>query len=101
MEDWNGDGKEDARDVYEYHEFLNETDQEIGHGGSSRGGSSRGGSSSGGSSSGGMFKVVVGVCVGIVVLALLLGVAIPGAVIELLLKIILIAGLLTLLFKKK
>ena len=96
MEDWNGDGKEDARDVYEYHEFLNETDQEIGHGGSSRGGSS-----SGGSSSGGMFKVVVGVCVGIVVLALLLGVAIPGAVIELLLKIILIAGLLTLLFKKK
>lgn len=91
MEDWNGDGKEDARDVYEYHEFLNETDQEIGHGGSSRGGSS----------SGGMFKVVVGVCVGIVVLALLLGVAIPGAVIELLLKIILIVGLLTLLFKKK
>ncbi len=91
MEDWNGDGKEDARDVYEYHEFLNETDQEIGRGGSSRGGSS----------SGGMFKVVVGVCVGIVVLALLLGVAIPGAVIELLLKIILIVGLLTLLFKKK
>ena len=46
-----------------------------------------------------LFKIVLWVVIAIIVLAVLLGVAIPGSVIGFLLKVLLFAGLLTLLFK--
>lgn len=46
-----------------------------------------------------LFKIVLWVVIAIIVLAMLLGVAIPGSVIGFLLEILLFAGLLTLLLK--
>ena len=57
-----------------------------------------------GPSGGAVFGVVVAICIGIVLLALVLGVEIPGAVIELFLKIILGVGFFAVLgfvFKKR
>ena len=57
-----------------------------------------------GPSGGAVFGVVVAICVGIVLLALVVGVEIPGAVIELFLKIILGVGFFVFLgfvFKKR
>lgn len=53
---------------------------------------------------GSFFGIVVAICVGIVLLALVLGVEVPGAVIELFLKIIGAVGviaILSFLFKKR
>lgn len=46
-----------------------------------------------------LFKIVLWVVIAIIVLAMLLGVAIPGSVIGFLLEVLLFAGLLTLLLK--
>lgn len=57
-----------------------------------------------GPSGGALFGVVVAICIGIVLLALVLGVEISGAVIELFLKIILGVGFFVFLgfvFKKR
>lgn len=57
-----------------------------------------------GPSGGAVFGVAVAICAGIVLLALVLGVEIPGAVIELFLKIILGVGFFVFLgfvFKKR
>ena len=85
MTDWNNDGKEDWKDAYIYHELLNDTESS---------------NYSGSCSGSGFFKVVVGICVGIIILALLLGVEIPGAVITLFLQIIVVAGLIALCMRK-
>lgn len=86
MEDWNNDGKEDWEDFYFFQQLVNESD-------------SRGSAHFSGSG-GGFFKIVVGICIGIIVLALLLGVSIPGSVIQLLLEVIFIAGIIALCMKK-
>ena len=57
-----------------------------------------------GSSGGAVFGVVIAICIGIVLLALVLGVEVPGAVIEFLLQIIVAVGFFVFLgfvFKKR
>lgn len=50
-------------------------------------------------SSSSLFKIVLYIIITIIVLAVLLGVAITAPVVEFLLKILLLAGMITLLFK--
>ncbi len=87
MNDWNGDGKEDWADEFLKYELMKETEKGISGKGYSLGGS--------------IFGIVVGVCVGICILALLMGIAIPGAVISLFLEIILFVGVITFIAKSE
>ena len=89
MTDWNNDGKTDWQDAYIFNEIINESENHSTYR-----------SPSGSSSGGGFFAVVVGICIGILFLALLLGVAIPGAVITFFFKIILFAGFIALCMRK-
>lgn len=84
MTDWNHDNKEDWKDAYIYHEIINKTEKN----------SYRKNSGSS------LFKIVVGICTGLVILSLLLGVEVPGVVITFFLKIILIVGFMTLFTRK-
>ena len=88
MTDWNNDGKTDWKDAYIFNEIINDSESNNTY------------RSSSGSSGGSFFAVVVCVCVGILLLALLLGVAIPGTVITFFIKIILFAGFIALCMRK-
>mgnify|MGYP003296450489 FL=1 len=93
MFDLNNDGKIDSFEraaEFDFMESLEETDSNVGYCGG-RSSTSRGGMRA--------FKVTVGICVGFVLLAVLLGVEVSGAVIGFFLKIILVVGFFTLLGK--
>lgn len=93
MFDLNNDGKIDSFEraaEFDFMESLEETDSSVGYC-SGRSSTSRGGMRA--------FKVTVGICVGFVLLAVLLGVEVSGAVIGFFFKIILVVGFFTLLGK--
>lgn len=88
MTDWNNDGKTDWKDAYIFNEIIDKPESNNTY------------RSSSGSSGGSFFAVVVCICVGIIFLALLLGVEVPGVVVTFFLKIILFAGFIALFMKK-
>lgn len=93
MFDLNNDGKIDSFEraaEFDFMDSLEEKDPSVGYC------SGRSSTSGGGM---GAFKVTVGICVGFVLLAVLLGVEVSGAVIGFFLKIILVVGFFTLLGK--